>query len=107
MLFVVGLGQVIWKWLHWWTDEYIVTNRRLMKVTGVVNKGSADSSLEKINDAILSISVFGRLLNYGDLDILTAAEPPVDQYRMLNGAPEFKKTMLNAKHNLELELSGG
>ena len=26
---------------------------------------------------------------------------------MLAGAPEFKKTMLNAKHNLELELSGG
>ena len=107
LLFVVGLGQVIWKWLHWWTDEFIVTNRRLLKVSGLINKESADSSLEKINDAILTISMFGRLLNYGDLAILTAAEVAVDKYQMLNGAKQFKIAMLNEKHNLEIELSGG
>jgi hypothetical protein len=107
LLFVVGLAQVVWKWLHWWTDEYIVTNRRLLKVSGLLNKESADSSLEKINDAILSISMLGRVLNYGDLDILTAAEQTVDKYRMLNGAKQFKISMLNAKHDLEIELSGG
>ena len=107
LLFVVGLGQVIWKWLHWWTDEYIVTNRRLLKVGGLLNKESADSSLEKINDAVLTISIFGRLLNYGDLEILTAAEVAVDRYQMLNGAKQFKIAMLDEKHNLEIELSGG
>jgi len=107
LLFVVGLGQVIWKWLHWWTDEFIVTNRRLLKVSGLINKESADSSLEKINDAILTISMFGRLLNYGDLAILTAAEVAVDKYQMLNGAKAFKIAMLDSKHNLEVELSGG
>jgi hypothetical protein len=106
LLFVVGLAQVVWKWLHWWTDEYIVTNRRLLKVSGLLNKESADSSLEKINDAILSISMFGRVLNYGDLEILTAAEQTVDKYQMLNGAKQFKIAMLNEKHSLELELSG-
>jgi len=106
LFFVVGFAQVVWKWLHWWTDEYIVTNRRLLKVSGLINKESADSSLEKINDAILKISAFGRLLNYGDLEILTAAEQPVDTYHMLNGAKQFKIAMLDEKHNLELELSG-
>jgi predicted negative regulator of RcsB-dependent stress response len=106
-VFVVGLIIIVWQYMLWRTEEYMVTNRRLMKVSGVVNKRSADSSLEKINDAILSQGFWGRVLNYGDLDILTAAEAQVDSYRMLNAAPTFKKTMLNEKHNLEVELSGG
>ena len=40
----------------------------MLKVDGILNKRSADSSLEKINDAILSQSVLGRMFNYGDLD---------------------------------------
>jgi len=106
-VFIVGLVIVIWQYMLWRTEEYMVTNRRLMKVSGVINKRSADSSLEKINDAILTQGFWGRVFNYGDLDILTAAENEVDQYRMLNAAPSFKKTMLNEKHNLEVEVSGG
>lgn len=91
-----------WKWWQWWAQDYIVTNRRLMKVTGILNKRSSDSSLEKINDAILDQNVLGRIMNYGDLDILTASsESGIDYFRMLNGAKEFKRVMLNQKHALE------
>ncbi|CAN5620720.1 PH domain-containing protein [soil metagenome] len=100
----VGLLLFAYRWWHWWAQDYIVTNRRLMKVTGILNKRSSDSSLEKINDAILDQNVLGRMLNYGDLDILTAAgESGVDYFRMLNGAKEFKRVMLNQKHALETE----
>jgi hypothetical protein len=81
----------------------MVTNRRVLKVEGVFRKRSADSSLEKINDAVLEQSVLGRMLGYGDLEILTAAETSVDKYRMLAGAAQFKKTMLDEKHALEEE----
>jgi hypothetical protein len=106
-VFLVGAAIFVWQYMLWRTEEYMVTNRRLMKVSGVVNKRSADSSLEKINDAILTQGFWGRVFNYGDLDILTAAENEVDSYRMLNAAPAFKKTMLNEKHNLEIEVAGG
>ena len=72
---------------------------------GVVRAIPARSGLPE--RAILSQGMWARVFNYGDLDILTAADTPVDQYRMLAAAPDFKKTMLNEKHNLELELSGG
>jgi hypothetical protein len=98
---VAGLLFFAWRWWHWTTDEYIITNRRLLKVEGIVNKRSADSNLEKINDAILDENFLGRILDYGDLDILTAAEVAVDKYRMLNHAKSFKKEMLTAKHALE------
>jgi hypothetical protein len=47
--------------------------------------------------------VLGRLLGYGDLDILTANEQSVDRYRMLSEAQTFKRTMLEQKHALEQE----
>jgi hypothetical protein len=104
---VVGLIVLFMHAWRWWAQDYLVTNRRILKVEGVFNKRSADSSLEKINDAVLSQGILGRLLGYGDLDILTAAETTTDSYRMLADAPGFKREMLNAKHALETEMSTG
>jgi hypothetical protein len=102
LIAVAWLIKVYWSW---WAQDYIITNRRVLKVEGIINKRSADSSLEKINDAVLEQNLVGRILNYGDLDILTAADVAIDRYRMLNRAPTFKRTMLNEKHELEGEFS--
>ena len=96
------LGKTYWAW---WAQDYMITNRRVLKVEGIINKRSADSSLEKINDAVLEQNLVGRILNYGDLDILTAADTALDHYEMLNKAPAFKREMLNQKHELEGEFS--
>ncbi len=98
---VVGLLFFAYRWWHWKTDEYVITSRRLLKVEGIFNKRSGDSNLEKINDAILEENLLGRIFDYGDLKILTAAEISVDHYRMLNHAKSFKKQMMTAKHALE------
>jgi len=103
----LGVIVVAWRWWNWRQEEYLITTRRLLKVTGVINKRSGDSSLEKINDAILEENLIGRILGYGDLDILTAADIAVDRYRMLSGAKDFKKAMLQAKHALESGITYG
>ena len=102
-LLLVSLAWLTFIYLQWLNQDYLVTNRRVVKVEGILNKRSADSSLEKINDAVLQQSLFGRMLGYGDLDILTAAEESVDRYRMLSQAQTFKRTMLDEKHKLEQE----
>ena len=102
-LFIFGVAQLGLVVANWLNEEYLITNRRVMKVDGLINKHSADSSLEKINDAVLDQNLFGRIFNYGDLDIITAAEETVDRYRMLNRVISFKKEMLNQKHDLEFE----
>jgi hypothetical protein len=107
VLLALGLVIFIFRAWQWWAQDYIVTNRRLLKVTGIMNKRSADSSLEKINDAILSQSLWGRILNFGNLEILTAADQAVDRYYMLKAPKEFKKVMLTQKHNLETEFIYG
>ena len=98
---VGGIIIVAFRWWDWHNTEYVITNRRLLNVSGILNKRSADSSLEKINDAILEVNAVGRILGYGDLKILTAADAAIDRYRMLDDATEFKKVMMSAKHALQ------
>lgn len=105
VLFAGGLAILFWNVLRYRNEEYVITSRRIIHSEGVINKRATDSSLEKINDAILSESVFGRILGFGDLDVLTASESGIERLRMLRNAKAFKKAMLEAKHDLELELS--
>ena len=106
VLVVGGLLYFGWQVLRWQNEEFVVTSRRVLETEGVVNKRVVDSSLEKINDAILSESIFGRIFGFGDLEILTASESGISRLRMLSQADDFKRAMLDAKHDLELELSG-
>ena len=82
----------------------MITSRRIIHAEGVINKRATDSSLEKINDAVLVESIFGRIFGFGDLEVLTAAESGIERLDKLRDAKEFKKAMLEAKHELELEL---
>jgi hypothetical protein len=104
-LLAFGVGLVIFliRLWQWWAQDYLITSRRLMKVWGVFNKRSVDSALEKINDARLDQSLFGRIFDYGHLDILTAStETDLDDYDMIRDPKGFKKVMLTQKHALEM-----
>ncbi len=97
-----GIAVVAIRWWWWRTQEFLVTNYRLVLAWGVINKSASDSSLEKINDAQLEISWLGRILDYGHLEVLTAAPiQGADMLHRLNHAKEFKKAMMTAKHDLQ------
>jgi hypothetical protein len=102
ILFIGGIAVAIWNGLRYINQEYVLTNRRVIQVEGVLNRNSTDSSLEKINDAVLSQSVFGRMFDFGDLTILTASEAGIDKMHMLRSPIAFKKAMLDAKHEFEV-----
>ena len=95
------------RWWWWQTQEFLVTNRRLILTWGVVSKSSSDSSLEKINDLQLDVSLLGRLLDYGSLKVMTAAPMQGAEYLdRLAHAQAFKKTLMSAKHALLTGLAG-
>lgn len=106
VLFVGGLAFLVWATMRYLNQEYVLTNRRVIEVQGVVNKRSTDSSLEKINDAILTQSIFGRLFGFGDLEVLTASEAGIEVFRMIVNPIQFKKAMMDAKHEYEQDMSG-
>ena len=104
VLFFGGLAVALWTALRYVNQEYVLTNRRVIQVEGVLNRNSTDSSLEKINDAVLSQSVFGRMFDFGDLTVLTASESGIDKMHMLRKPIVFKKAMLDAKHEFEVDM---
>jgi uncharacterized membrane protein YdbT with pleckstrin-like domain len=81
--------------------EYVITNRRVIQITGILNKQVTDSSLEKVNDVKMVQSALGRLFNYGDVEILTASELGVNKFKRIEKPVQFKTAMLNAKAHLE------
>jgi hypothetical protein len=104
IIFIVGVGVLLWTGLHYVNQEYVITNRRVLQVSGVLNKQSTDSSLEKINDARLEQSFFGRIFGFGDLDVMTAAEVGIEKFKMIKDPIGFKKAMLDAKHEFEVDM---
>jgi uncharacterized membrane protein YdbT with pleckstrin-like domain len=53
---------------------WIVTNYRIINETGFLSVNSKESPLGKINNVSYHQSLPGRILNYGDISIQTAAE---------------------------------
>jgi uncharacterized membrane protein YdbT with pleckstrin-like domain len=104
ILFVGGIAVFVWTALRYINQEYVLTNRRVIQVAGVLNRSATDSSLEKINDAVLNQSIFGRMFDFGDLTVLTASESGIERMRMLRSPIAFKKQMLDAKHEYEVAM---
>jgi uncharacterized membrane protein YdbT with pleckstrin-like domain len=89
--------------LEYASHQYIITNRRVMQITGVFNKNVIDSSLDKVNDVKMSQSFLGRIFDYGNIEILTASELGVNLFDRIENPIHFKTAMLNAKEELESE----
>jgi uncharacterized membrane protein YdbT with pleckstrin-like domain len=87
--------------LNWTSRQFIVTNRRVIQIEGLFDKQVIDSSLEKVNDVKMRQSAFGRVFDYGDIEILTASELGVNLFRRIENPIQFKTSMLNAKERLE------
>jgi PH (Pleckstrin Homology) domain-containing protein/putative oligomerization/nucleic acid binding protein len=106
ILFIGGLLLLGWTILRYVNQEYVLTNRRVIEVEGVLNKRVTDSSLEKVNDIVLTQSIFGRMFGFGDLEILTASDTGISRFRMLVQPVRFKREMLDAKHEYERDIAG-
>jgi hypothetical protein len=103
ILVLVPLAGMVRDFLIWYNRQYIVTNRRVIQISGVFSKDVVDSSLEKVNDVKMSQSFFGRLFDYGDIEILTASEVGANVFRNIGDPVRFKTAMLNAKEQLGFE----
>jgi uncharacterized membrane protein YdbT with pleckstrin-like domain len=101
VLLLIPLASMIHDILVWSTHQYIVTNWRVVQVSGIINKNVIDSSLEKVNDVKMTQSFFGRIFDYGDVEILTASELGVNAFKRIADPVHFKTAMLNAKGSLE------
>lgn len=97
---LIPIGWFGWEFLQWWAEEYLITTTRVVQTEGLINKHTKDSALEKINDITLNQSVLGRVLNYGDLAVITGSDMGTNVFKRLAKPVEFKKTLLEQKQKL-------
>jgi uncharacterized membrane protein YdbT with pleckstrin-like domain len=94
LLLIPFIGGVI-ETLTWWNRQYIVTNERVIHISGLFTKQVKDASLERINDVKMDQSAVGRLFNYGDVRLLTTNQLGNNPFRMLNDPARFTSALLN------------
>ena len=99
LISVIVLISAFFDYLRWNNEQYIVTDQRVIQVRGVLNKDVIDSSLDKINDVELRQSWLGRIFDYGTIEILTASDVGINEMRRIAHPLDFKRAMLEAKHN--------
>ena len=103
----IGIVGVGWFYVVWHVERYIVTTRRVIEAGGVINKYTRDTTLSMITDMVVGHPWLGRLVGYGEIDLLTGSEQGTSKIRFLPDADGFKKALLDAKHEYEMEVGGG
>ena len=107
VLVLAGLAGVGWYYLEWRRERYLVTTRRVIETGGVISTYSKDTALSMITDMVVGHPWIGRILGFGEIDLLTASEAGTNKIRYLPEADQFKRALLDARHEYEMEIGGG
>jgi uncharacterized membrane protein YdbT with pleckstrin-like domain len=65
---------VVWPYLKWWNEIYVLTNRRLVLREGVFNRSGHDMPLNRLTDVSFTHSLWQRMLGCGTLVVESAGE---------------------------------
>jgi uncharacterized membrane protein YdbT with pleckstrin-like domain len=56
--------------IYYFSTEFGVTNKRIIKKTGLLSRDTVELNLEKIESLSVDQSIFGRIFNYGTLTVV-------------------------------------
>lgn len=68
-LFLLGLWILIYTYLKTTTDEFAITNQRLIIKTGVISRNTLELNLTKVETITVSQLIFDRIFNCGSISI--------------------------------------
>jgi len=71
---LVVMGWVGWKVAYWHFERFILTNKRVMVVHGIITRHVAMMPLERVTDMKYAQTPLGRMLNYGTFVLESAGQ---------------------------------
>lgn len=77
LLWYIAVGALIrlaWKVLHWWHEVLIVTDKRLMINSGIIETKNSMMPITKVTDMSYLRPFFGQILGYGTLRVESAGQ---------------------------------
>jgi len=84
------------KWILLASNQWVLTNRRVIKQTGLFAKRSVTSQLDKINTVEHRQTLWGRMLGYGEVEVDTASETGTTTFSEVSDPIRFKNAILEA-----------
>ena len=74
VVWLIVMAWVAWRVGDWWFDRFILTNKRVMVVKGIVTRNVAMMPLLRVTDMKYEQSPIGRMFNYGTFVLESAGQ---------------------------------
>ena len=96
---LVPLIYFLFEYTAWHNKQYVLTNRRVIKLEGVFSTVSFDVPLDKINNVFHKQSFMGRLLKYGEVGLETASDQGTTIFSVLSNPMDFKNHIVQQRES--------
>jgi uncharacterized membrane protein YdbT with pleckstrin-like domain len=98
---ILLVGGVVWiasNIVAWRTAEFAVTNLRVLRSEGVIQKRTSETLLSAVSDVKLNVGFIGERLGYGDVKIFTqSGDAGADNFTSITQPSLFRTTMMGVK----------
>ena len=74
LVWIGVIGWVLWDVAEWYYDRFILTNKRVMLIEGIIARRVAMMPLARVTDMKYTQSPLGRILGYGSFEIESAGQ---------------------------------
>jgi uncharacterized membrane protein YdbT with pleckstrin-like domain len=74
LLFIVGVGYILYEWIQRWTTEIAITDRRVVYKLGLIRRDTIEMNRSKIESIDVSQTILGRLFDYGTVTVRGTGE---------------------------------
>lgn len=81
------------------TNLWVITNLRVINEFGLITQNVKETPLDRINNIILSKPFWGRILDYGDIEIQTAAQEGSTVHKTISHPELLRDTIFELREN--------
>src|SRR5262245_15054747 len=74
VVWITVIGWVLWDVAEWYYDRFVLTNKRVMLIEGIVARKVAMMPLARVTDMKYTQSPMGRVLGYGTFELESAGQ---------------------------------
>ena len=89
VLLALALFLLFRAWFERWTTEIAITNRRIILKRGFIRRDTAEMHMEKVESVDVNQSLFGRMLDYGDVTV-RGTGAGLETLRLIDAPLEFR-----------------